>query len=156
MAASGKATAKRGQAAKTQKEEPRCDSGPQPSGGAIPIWEWIVGGIGFLMVAAVIGFLAHQALEGDPTAPDIRLSVTAVRATTDGYLVNVAVTNHGSSTAQGVILEGVLRSGAEPVEQSQTTIEYLPPRSEKQAGLFFTRDPRQFKFEVRPLGYEEP
>jgi uncharacterized protein (TIGR02588 family) len=36
------------------------------------------------------------------------------------------------------------------------TLDYSPPGSEKQAGLFFTRDPRQFQLQVRALGYVEP
>jgi uncharacterized protein (TIGR02588 family) len=64
--------------------------------------------------------------------------------------------NEGGQTAEGVDIEGELRTGIEPVERSRTTIDYLPPRSEKKAGLFFTRDPRQFDLQVRSLGYEEP
>ena len=137
-------------------EEIRSDTPKQKQSDAIPIWEWIVGAIGFLLVASVIGLLLYQALEGDQTPPDVRLSVDSLVQTANGYLVKITAINQGGSTAEGVIVEGVLRSGAGPLEQSQTTIEYLPPRSQKRAGLFFSRDPRQFELQVRPLGYEEP
>ncbi len=76
--------------------------------------------------------------------------------TASGFLVRITAVNEGGTTAEGVIVEAELRSGTEPVERSRTTIDYLPPRSEKKAGLFFTRDPRQLDLQVRSLGYEEP
>jgi uncharacterized protein (TIGR02588 family) len=123
---------------------------------AIPIWEWIIGGLGLLMVAGVIGFLLYEALRGNQMPPNVKLSVDSVIQAQNGYLVKITAVNQGGSTAKGVIVEGELKRGAEPVERSEATIDYLPPRSRKQAGLFFTRDPQQFQLELRPLGYEDP
>jgi uncharacterized protein (TIGR02588 family) len=136
--------------------EPRAGSLKQQENNAIPIWEWIVAAIGFMLVAGVIGFLLYEALAGNRLPPDVKLSVDSVVQTRNGYLVKITAVNQGGTTAEGVDIEGELRRGTEPVERSQTTIDYLPPRSEKRAGLFFTRDPRQFDLQVRPFGYEEP
>jgi uncharacterized protein (TIGR02588 family) len=137
-------------------DEPRAGSLKQQENNAIPIWEWIVAAIGFMLVAGVIGFLLYEALAGNRLPPDLKLSVDSVVQTRNGYLVKITAVNQGGTTAEGVDIEGELRRGTEPVERSQTTIDYLPPRSEKRAGLFFTRDPRQFDLQVRPFGYEEP
>ena len=137
-------------------DEPRAGSLKQQENNAIPIWEWIVAAIGFMLVAGVIGFLLYEALAGNRLPPDVKLSVDSVVQTRNGYLVKITAVNQGGTTAEGVDIEGELRRGTEPVERSQTTIDYLPPRSEKRAGLFFTRDPRQFDLQVRPFGYEEP
>jgi uncharacterized protein (TIGR02588 family) len=137
-------------------DEPRAGSLKQQENNAIPIWEWIAAAIGFILVAGVIGFLLYEALGGNRMPPDVKLSVDSVVQTRNGYLVKIIAVNQGGITAEGVDIEGELRSGTEPVERSQTTIDYLPPRSEKRAGLFFTRDPRQFDLQVRPFGYEEP
>jgi uncharacterized protein (TIGR02588 family) len=123
---------------------------------AIPIWEWIVAAVGFILVAGVTGFLLFEALSGNRLPPDVKLSVASVIQTRNGYLVRINAVNQGGMTAEGVIVEAELRNGIEPLERSRTTIDYLPPRSEKRLGLFFTRDPGQFELQLRSLGYEEP
>ncbi len=123
---------------------------------AIPIWEWIVAGIGLVLVAGVIGFLLYEAFSGNGLPPDVKLSVESVVQIRNGYLVRITAVNEGGQTAEGVDIEGELRTGTESLERSRTTIDYLPPRSKKRLGLFFTRDPRRFQLDVRSLGYEEP
>ena len=134
----------------------RSTSQKQQEKDAIPIWEWIVAGVGLVLVAGVIGFLIYEAFTGKRLPPDVKLSVDSVVEIRNGFLVRITAVNEGGITAEGVIVEAELRSGTEPVERSRTTIDYLPPRSEKKAGLFFTRDPRQLDLQVRSLGYEEP
>jgi uncharacterized protein (TIGR02588 family) len=134
----------------------RSASQKQQEKEAIPISEWIVAGVGLLLVSGVIGFLLYEVFTGSRLPPDVRLSVESVDQTASGFLVRITAVNEGGTTAEGVIVEAELRSGTEPVERSRTTIDYLPPRSEKKAGLFFTRDPRQLDLQVRSLGYEEP
>ena len=136
--------------------EARSTSQKQQEKDAIPIWEWIVAGVGLVLVASVIGFLIYEAFTGKRLPPDVKLSVDSVVEIRNGFLVRITAVNEGGMTAEGVIVEAELRSGTEPVERSRTTIVYLPPRSEKKAGLFFTRDPRQLDLQVRSLGYEEP
>ncbi len=123
---------------------------------AIPTLEWIIGGIGFFIIAGVLGFLLYKGINEDHPVPDVKLSVDSVLRIRNGYVVRVTVTNEGGLTAGGVIVEGELRNGAELVERSETAIELLPSRSKKRAGLFFSRDPNQFELKLRPLGYEEP
>jgi uncharacterized protein (TIGR02588 family) len=134
----------------------RSTSQEQQEKDAIPIWEWVVAGVGLVLVAGVIGFLIYEAFTGKRLPPDVKLSVDSVVEIRNGFLVRITAVNEGGMTAEGVIVEAELRSGTEPVERSRTTIDYLPPRSEKRAGLFFTRDPRQLDLQVRSLGYEEP
>jgi uncharacterized protein (TIGR02588 family) len=123
---------------------------------AIPTLEWIVGGIGFVIIAGVLGFLLYDGMSDHNPLPDIKLSVDAVMPARNGYLVRITATNEGGLTAEGVIVEGELRSGTEMLERSQTVIEFLPSHSKKRAGLYFSRDPRQFELNLRPHGYEEP
>jgi uncharacterized protein (TIGR02588 family) len=129
---------------------------PRSEAQAIPTLEWIVGGIGFVIVAGVLGFLLYAAITNDNPLPDVKLSVDTVARLRNGYLVQFTAINEGGLTAQGVTVEGELRSGADVVERSETAIEFLPPGSKKSAGIFFSKDPRQFELKLRPLGYEEP
>jgi len=132
------------------------DSQNQQESNSIPLWEWMVAGLGLVIVTAVLGFLLYEALRGNHLPPDVRLSVDSVARTGNGYLVKITAVNDGGSTAEGVIIEGQLKNGSDLVERSETTLDYLPPRSKKKAGLFFMKDPRQFELQVRPFGYEEP
>ncbi len=157
MAARSDHTAKGRQGSKMPPlAQARSASQKQQEKDAIPIWEWIIAGIGFVLVAGVIGFLLYEAFSGNRLPPDVKLSVESVVQNRQGYLVKITALNEGGQTAEGVDIEGELRTGTESLERSRTTIDYLPPRSEKRAGLFFTRDPRQLELHVRPLGYEEP
>ena len=157
MAARTEHRAKRRQGPKIAAvNESRSASQRQQEENAIPIWEWIVAAIGFVLVASVIGFLLYQAIIGKRLPPDVKLSVDSVIQTRNGYLAKITAFNEGGMTAAGVIVEGELRKGAESIERSWTTIDYLPPLSKQQGGLFFTRDPRQFELNVRPSGYVEP
>jgi uncharacterized protein (TIGR02588 family) len=157
MATRTEHTSKRRQGSKISAiNEPRSGSQKQQEENAIPIWEWIVAAIGFVLVASVVGFLLYEAIAGKRLPPDVKLSVDSVVQTRNGYLAKIVAVNEGGMTAAGVVIEGELRRGTESVERSWTTIDYLPPRSEQRGGLFFARDPRQFELQVRPFGYVEP
>lgn len=135
---------------------PRGDPANASEAQAIPTLEWIVAGIGLVIVTAVLGFLLYAGLSENHRQPDIKLSVEGVLQIRNGYLVRVTATNEGGLTAGGVTIEGELRQGADVVEHSETVIEFLPAHSKKRAGLFFSKDPKQFELRLRPHGYEEP
>ena len=122
----------------------------------IPVLEWIVGGVGFLLVTGAIVFMLYHAITRIDSPPDVGVSVVSIRQNRSGYLVTVRARNYGGSTAEGLVIEGELKDGSQSLERSHTTLDYAPPGSEKEAGLFFTRDPRKFELQLRPLGYEEP
>jgi uncharacterized protein (TIGR02588 family) len=123
---------------------------------AIPPAEWFVGALGFILVVGVLGFLLQGAVRDNNASPDVRLSVNGVVELRNGYLVRLTALNEGGRTAQGLTVEGELRSGADIVERSEAVIDFLPSRSRKRAGMFFSRDPRKFELKLRPLGYAEP
>ena len=157
MAARTEHTSKRRQGSKIAPvSEPRSTSQKQQEENAIPVWEWIVAAIGLVLVASVIGFLLYEAIAGSRLPPDVKLSVDSVVQIRNGFLAKITAVNEGGITAEGVDIEGELKRGTETIERSRTTIDYLPPRSEKKAGLFFTQDPRQLDLQVRSFGYEEP
>jgi uncharacterized protein (TIGR02588 family) len=139
--------------------EPAQDARPREERQAssdIPMSEWIVGAVGFLLVTGVIVFMLYHAITKIDSPPDVNVSVLSIRQNRSGYLVTVRARNYGGSTAEGLVIEGELKKGSQILERSHTTLDYAPPGSDKQAGLFFTRDPRQFELQLRPLGYEEP
>lgn len=120
----------------------------------VPALEWVASAIGLLITLGVLGVIGWEAASGDGEAPPaIALSVERVTETDAGYVVEVMAANRSDTTAAGVEIQGKLARGG---ETSGATIDYVPGRSERGAGLFFTQDPRAGGLELRALGYEEP
>jgi uncharacterized protein (TIGR02588 family) len=121
-----------------------------------PAWMWGIALLGLALVLGSIAFMLYEAAAGDSSPPDVTVRVESVLATRSGFLVRFRAVNEGGTTAEGLTVEGVLRRGAESVETSNTTLEYVPAHSEREGGLFFTTDPRQYELQVRAKGYEKP
>jgi uncharacterized protein (TIGR02588 family) len=62
----------------------------------------------------------------------------------------------GGQAAAEVLVEGELAGEAGPHETSEATIDYLPPDSEREGGLFFGRDPSRHELRLRAKGYVDP
>jgi uncharacterized protein (TIGR02588 family) len=127
-----------------------------PDPGAIPILEWVVGALGALLLAGTIGFLVWHALGRDEAPPDVRLTVERIEQLRNGYLVGFRAVNQGGSAAAQLLIEGELAGPDGPIETSEATLDYLPPRSDREGGLFFTRNPRGLDLRLRALGYAKP
>lgn len=121
-----------------------------------PWWLLSIAFLGFVLVAGSIAFMFYEAVAGDASPPDIRVQVETTEQTRNGYLVKFRAVNEGGSTAEGVTVEGVLRNGTEVLEVSDTLLEWVPAHSEREGGLLFTSDPRQYQFQLRAKGYENP
>jgi len=117
---------------------------------------WGIGLLGLALVLGSIAFALYEAAAGDSSPPDVTVRVDSILPTRNGYLVEFRAVNEGGSTAEGLTIEGELKNGAESVETSDTTIEYVPSHSERGGGLFFTSDPRRYELRLRAKGYEKP
>ena len=123
---------------------------------AIPILEWVVGALGAFLLAGTIGFLVWHALGRDDAPPDVRVAVAGVLELQNGYVVQFRATNQGGSAAAQLLIEGELTGPDGPIETSEATLDYLPPRSDREGGLFFARDPRGLDLRLRAKGYAKP
>jgi uncharacterized protein (TIGR02588 family) len=120
-------------------------------------WEWVIAGAGALAILSLIGFFIYQGIASEKTPVDVVIQPQPVIPVQGGYLVPLQLTNRGANTAEGLEIEGELTDQAgTPVETSETSIDYLPPYSTTEGGLFFTEDPRQYNLQIRPKGYEVP
>lgn len=129
----------------------------------IPIAEWIASGLGFLLVAGTVGYMAHAAVTKEDRPPDIRVEITSVERVGQGYLARFRAMNHGDLAANDVHILGQHREGGDAgagaggvVEESDATLDFLPAQCEKSGGLFFTREPVRERLSVRAAGYQEP
>jgi uncharacterized protein (TIGR02588 family) len=119
-------------------------------------WEWVVAAVGGLLVTAAILYMVYYGLSHPPTPPEVTLRQTGVVETASGYLVRFEAHNVGNSTAAGLVIAGALTSGGVDVEESETTLDYLPGLSKRQGGLFFEKNPAVHEVKLQPRGYVEP
>jgi uncharacterized protein (TIGR02588 family) len=120
-----------------------------------PLAEWIAAGIGLAVVLATLAtLLAAAVVDDDP--PDLAVEATAIAEASAGYRVELVAENRGGAPAAEVVIEGTLRRGDQVLETRELTLSYLPGHSSRSGGMFFVRDPRGLKLELRPVGYESP
>jgi uncharacterized protein (TIGR02588 family) len=116
----------------------------------------VIGALGLAIVTAVLGVLIYEAVAGDKSPPEVRLTVQSIAAIQDGFLVKVRAENIGGEPAARVSIMAEVWEQSKVVESSETQFEHLPPHSFREAGVFFQRDPRPNEIRLRALGYEEP
>ena len=134
----------------------RDRDGSQKTSSKIPTLEWVVSGLGLLIVAGAVGVLLYEGIAGDQSPPEIALSVQSIDRQQNGFLVKIRAENIGGEPAGRVDILAELTEGAKVVETSGTQFEHLPPRSKRDAGVFFQRDPRLAEIRLQTKGYEAP
>src|SRR5690606_10297823 len=124
----------------------RKKPGPPP---APALLEWLMGGLGLLIVLAVLGVIVAEAFGARaPAAPEARL--VSARATASGWVAEVEVANPGDATAAAVEVEGRLGR-----DTARATLDYLPAHGRETVFLTFAADPRG-AVELRVPGWSEP
>jgi len=122
----------------------------------VPVWEWIVAAIGLILVVGSISLMLYRAFTEESTPPILSVNVDSVSPTENGYLIRFSVKNAGNTTAADLAIEGELKSGSEIVETSSAVLTYAPANSNREGGLFFTKNPNDFELNIRPVGYSVP
>ena len=123
---------------------------------AVPLLEWIVAGVGVLLVGGAIAFLVYHSTMRGRTPPDIRVDAEQVLELAHGYVVQFRALNEGGSAAAQVTIEGELVGPDGATEHGETVLDYLPPRSDRAGALLFGSDPRQGELRLRATGYAKP
>ncbi|WP_411825446.1 hypothetical protein [Luteolibacter sp. AS25] len=117
----------------------------------IPPAEWIAAGIGLTLLCVCIGFLFFKAFMLDGGVPKISFAVKQIVAQDGGSLVLGKVSNEGGETVTALHIRAT--SGS---EQQQVEIDYLPARSSREFGVFFTHIPEEGSVSFTASGYQEP
>ena len=121
-----------------------------------PTWEWVMAALGVVLVCVAIGSTLYRSLTQEESPPTFETRIESITPVVNGFAVAFRVKNTGTHTAAAVNVEANLMSGAEEMESGTATITYIPAGSEREGGLFFTKDPRAFELQIRVLGYEKP
>jgi uncharacterized protein (TIGR02588 family) len=122
----------------------------------IPASEWIAASIGAGLLLASIAILVYSGVTLPHSLPRLSVRVALIEDAGDQYLVMIEVRNEGGSTAAEARIEAELRQRDAVAERSETTIDFVPPKSKRRAGVFFRRNPREGYLTVRVSGYREP
>ena len=118
--------------------------------------EWAAAAIGVALVTSTLVFLMWLGFTRGDSPPDVSLHVDSIVPMREGYVVTLRAVNSGDTTAADVTVEGRLAGASGIAETAEMTFRYLPPRSERRGGLFFSRDPRQLEVKLKAKGYETP
>jgi uncharacterized protein (TIGR02588 family) len=121
-----------------------------------PFWEWVVAGVGLVLLLASIGYLAYHAIARPHIAPVPVIELAGVQEQRGRFVALVRVSNRGTLAAEKLVVSGRLKRGGETVEEAETEFEHLPGESSREAGLFFSRDPRAFQLELAARSYLKP
>lgn len=121
-----------------------------------PVLHWLAAAAGVLLFIGCLIVLGYEAFATDDGPPALVASADSTVAVRGGWLVHVTVRNTGGATASNVVISGVLMDGERTVEDSEFQLDFVPERSSREGGLFFTRDPGGVRMVVRALGYAVP
>jgi len=122
----------------------------------VPATEWVVAALGALLVAGTIGYLVWHATGRDEGPADVRVVAEEVVALQDGWLVRFRAANAGAQAAAELLVHGELVGPEGVLETAEASIDYLPPRSAREGGLIFSRDPRRHELRLRAKGFVRP
>ena len=147
--------AEAGRAQDGEEQGGQGEQGEQPGQTRNSVLEWAVAGLGFVLVAFAVGFMAFQAFTSQDLPPNIELRVVRVQDVRGGYLALIEARNRGDEAAAEVGVEGTVEWGGQELETSETTFDFIPSGSVREGGLFFTEDPRG-ALTLRSVGYREP
>ncbi len=117
----------------------------------IPAAEWAVAGVGLALVCACLGFLFYKAYFVEDGSPTIEFRVERILAQDKGVLVLVEATNQGGQSVSNLQIVGRSES-----ESSEVMIDFLPARSSRSFGIFFSNRPTAEGLDLKAVGYQEP
>lgn len=115
--------------------------------------EFVLGLLGGVIVVALLGFLAYQAVAVRETGPALRVEIHSVEPVPEGFRARLRVHNDGGQTAEQVQLTGTLTGGAARPESAKAVISYVPPASHREASFVFRTDPRARRLVTGIAGY---
>ena len=118
--------------------------------------EWIVFGVSLALVISTLGYLLYDGATATEAPPSIQVRLGEQQRTPHNFIVQVAVTNDGGQTAEGVHVEVVLESAGGETERGEFVVAFLPRRATREGWVAFRSDPAGGKLTPRVLGYEKP
>lgn len=121
--------------------------------------ERVTGLVGAAIVLGLVGFMLYEAIWGGHSPPNIEVELVRVVPSGDDYLARIRVHNIGGNTAAGVIVSGKLvppGTAGSKAESASVTVDYVPPGSSVEIGMFFDARPNERTLQLSADGYVQP
>ncbi|AEQ51093.1 hypothetical protein [Pelagibacterium halotolerans] len=131
-------------------------SGAKKTGKSGERIEWIVAAASAVLVLALAGFIAFEAMTRTGSEPQIALALEDTLAIADGHAARVTIRNGGHVTISDVVIEGALVLNEGGTERASVTLDYLPAESETEIGLGFSQEIDPERLALRIVGFTYP
>jgi uncharacterized protein (TIGR02588 family) len=119
--------------------------------------EWIVFGLGLVLVLGTVGFLLWDSLQGkssDP--PDLSVTLGRPEPRGESWAVPVTVRNRGGETAEGARVVVTLELPGGGKEEAEYDVAFVPRGSQREGWVHFLHPPGTGRLTGRVSGYEKP
>jgi uncharacterized protein (TIGR02588 family) len=120
--------------------------------------EWSIFALSLALVIGTLGYLTWAAWTqgGEPAQLEVTLGQAQQRR--KHFAVPVSVTNRGDQTAEGVMIEVLLKdTRGHEVESAEFEVAFVPRQSTRRGEAIFKHNPRTSgQMTGRVLGYEIP
>ncbi|ABC22790.1 hypothetical protein [Rhodospirillum rubrum] len=126
----------------------------RPKGTSIP--EWILAALGGTLLLAALAYLTWWGLTHPERRPELRVDVLGESREAGGHHTRFRVRNDGSGTAATVTVVGIVSQDGREIDRSETTLDYVPERSEREGGLIFPPLEAGQEIRLRIEGYSDP
>lgn len=118
--------------------------------------EWVVAGIGALILFSLVAYLMWYGLSRSGSPPQITVVANRIVESGPAYIVEFTAHNTGGSPASAVSITGeVVRDGV-IAATGHALLDFLPENSDRKGGLIFPIDPRDGELVLRAEGYVDP
>ncbi len=118
----------------------------------IPVLEWVVAVIGFLLVSANLTLLGWRAIQ-EKTPPEFAASIDKIEQVKNAELVMIKIENRGGTPVANLRIKAKFGSSEMTRE---VVIDYLPSHSSRQVG-FVTKAPDPASgLQIEFVSFNEP
>lgn len=113
--------------------------------------EWMVAGLGLVLLCGSLGFLFYKAFYVEKSEPVIVFEIEKMVPQGGGVLVVAKVENRGGKTVTALQILG------KTVDQEhEVVIDYLPARSERGFGMFFQKNLSADEVKFEAGAFQQP
>lgn len=117
--------------------------------------EWAVTIVSGILVVFTLGFLGYQMIFEEETPPNIAVVLGEVSQKDGAFAVPIEVSNHGSETAENVVIKVVLQDDSD-IEKAEITFAFLPGKSSENGYVVFSKKPESKNLKIHVKGYGTP
>ena len=138
-----------------ENDAARVPPRPGRASGGRKLAEWVTLAASGLLVLAVAGFLAYQALreDGPYIVAELRPLPERVEHRDGQFILPVEVRNGGDRTLRDFRGEVVLRAPDGSADRHEFRIDYLGERATATVYVYSREDPAPLHIDARPLDY---